>query len=422
MLRIDTSRAREGMILGAQVAHPHTPGRVLLKPGYRLDTSALSRLHELGVRQIWVRYPALGEVAHSPSTSMLQRHMQLVSSLDKVFDHCGERCSVDFEYDQYASVVRGLVDQLHADPLAASCITDMMGASPSLGEHAAAVCFLSIMMGLKLETYLLGQRKRLGGIAAKHVENMGLGALLHDAGLLKIPHALRHLRDDPSDRERLKLSPEQIELWRSHAQVGWRIVHEHVEPTAASVVLHHHQRTDGLGFPSVDLRDGPPRPLHGEEIHVFARIVAVADQFDELQRARPGEQPETVLPTVGALKEMVDRARAGRVDAVVLKALTAVMPPFAPGTLVELSNGQPAVVTHHNPLRPCRPKVRRVRSHEIPADLHEQWLEEEIDLASELALHVCKAEGRSVERHLFEPMTAEEFDLRIQRTADNRAA
>ncbi|MBX9736658.1 MAG: HD domain-containing protein [Phycisphaerales bacterium] len=403
MLRIELARVKEGMELASAVMHPRTPGRLLLRPGYRLDSAAIGRMRDLGIPTLWVKFPSLADVIKRPSQVLSAQQDAVLARLSECFDHSGHECFPEIPYAEFAGAVRSLVERIRLEPFAASMVSEMASSPGSLGEHCGATAFLSVVLGLKLEGYLLGQRKRVSGIAAKHVESLGLGALLHDVGLLTLPPSMRGLRDGDPGSEQAR--------WRDHPHAGWSMVHAHIEPTAAAVVLHHHQRYDGAGFPAISHSDGFERPPSGSDIHVFSRIVSVADRFDEARRAKPPSSG--CLATVEALRQVVDAARANVVDPVVVKALTHVIPAFTPGSIVELSTGQPAVVLEHNPLKPCRPLVQHVRTFEIPAELDEDFLGERIDLATSDDVHVCHADGRDVSGAIFDPLCADEFDVRV---------
>ena len=106
---------------------------------------------------------------------------------------------------------------------------------------------------------------------AKALDNLHRAALLHDIGKLGVPAAVLDKHG--------KLNDEEFRMVKSHASQGARIL----EPINAyaeiiPIVLQHHERFDGKGYP-----DG----LSGEEIHLGARILAVADVFDALRSDRP---------------------------------------------------------------------------------------------------------------------------------------
>ena len=85
---------------------------------------------------------------------------------------------------------------------------------------------------------------------------------------------------------------ETDEQWRKHVLVGFALVKGRLPATASAAVLHHHQRMDGSGFPERQRGFGPPTALRGEEIHIFSRIVAMADVFDRF-RNPPGHAENT---------------------------------------------------------------------------------------------------------------------------------
>jgi putative nucleotidyltransferase with HDIG domain len=97
------------------------------------------------------------------------------------------------------------------------------------------------------------------------------GFLLHDIGKVAVPDAIL-FKPGP-------LTPEERALMIKHPQIGSEIL-RHIDflDDAKVVVLHHHERWDGQGYP-----DG----LAGEEIPLQARVFAVADTLDALTTDRP---------------------------------------------------------------------------------------------------------------------------------------
>src|SRR5262249_3220971 len=138
---------------------------------------------------------------------------------------------------------------------------------------------------------------------------------------------------------------ETHEPWRAHVHIGYELVKDAIGPAAAAGVMHHHQKYDGSGFPWRKRLNAPDEPLAGSDIHVFARIIGVADIFDRL-RNPPGASPnEAPTPVVRVLKRLQEEPYVRWIDPMVFKALLAVVPAYLPGTMVTLSNGQHAVVT-----------------------------------------------------------------------------
>jgi len=224
--------------------------------------------------------------------------------------------------------------------------------------------------------------------------------MLHDIGLAKV---------DEEELERWRRTGELSDAVADHVNKGFGMVRGKIKPSAAAVVLHHHQRYNGTGYPYKTLLDGSERPLDGDEIHIFARIVGLADEFDRKLTGSDGfrEREAHDLPRVRVLKELWETDEDSPFDPFVLRALMNVCPPYPPGSMVGLSTGMDAVVVSWNELDPCRPVVRR-----IDPDDPEQEFEEQIDLAKMPDVSIVKADDQDVGDFNFGPKTPHDLDLK----------
>lgn len=113
------------------------------------------------------------------------------------------------------------------------------------------------------------------GLDPATAENLRLAAPMHDIGKVGIPEAILTKKGP--------LTSQEADILRSHPEIGCEILQAaDAEPSpvlkAASIIAHqHHERWDGTGY---------PRGLCGKEIHLFARITAIADVFDALMQKR----------------------------------------------------------------------------------------------------------------------------------------
>lgn len=111
------------------------------------------------------------------------------------------------------------------------------------------------------------------GLRKSQIDLIVAASPLHDIGKLGI-----------SDRILLKpgkLTPEEFEIMKNHPRIGHAMLahsKRDILKAAAIIAQQHHEKWDGSGY---------PQGLRGEEIHIFGRIVAVADVFDALLTARP---------------------------------------------------------------------------------------------------------------------------------------
>ncbi|HEY7745132.1 MAG TPA: HD domain-containing phosphohydrolase [Desulfuromonadales bacterium] len=125
--------------------------------------------------------------------------------------------------------------------------------------HSARVATLSLRVGRRLE---------LGAGVLKELE---MACFLHDIGKIRVPD---HILNKPAP-----LQADEIRLIGRHPDQGAEILgladslHKYVP-----VVRHHHERYDGSGYPA---------GLKGEEIPLFAQIVAIADAYDAMTTSRP---------------------------------------------------------------------------------------------------------------------------------------
>ena len=130
---------------------------------------------------------------------------------------------------------------------------------PGTEEHCQRLAAYSCAMGREL------------GYAEDFLEDLWVGATLHDIGKVGIPDAI-FLKPG-------KLTPDEYDIMKQHTVLGHQILDgAPISQIAKMCVLHHHERWDGQGY---------PKGLKGEGIPRAARIVTVVDIFDALTSDRP---------------------------------------------------------------------------------------------------------------------------------------
>ncbi len=136
--------------------------------------------------------------------------------------------------------------------------------------------------------------------------DMQRGALLHDVGKIGVPDGVL--------LKPAKLTDEEWELMRRHPEIGYRMLKEvKFLSGAAEIVLAHHERWDGKGYPN---------KLHAEEIPIGSRIFMVVDTFDSMTSDRPYRR---ALSVQEALDEIV-RCSATQFDPLVVEAFLDIYP------------------------------------------------------------------------------------------------
>jgi putative nucleotidyltransferase with HDIG domain len=142
------------------------------------------------------------------------------------------------------------------------------------------------------------------GIKGAELEEIGRGALLHDIGKIGVPDAVL-LKPG-------KLTPDEWVEMRKHPDIGFNMI----QPipflsVPATIVLSHQERWDGQGY---------PRNLKGHEIHIGARIFAVADTLDAMTSDRPYRRGTTFANAIAE----ITRCGGSQFDPEVVKAFNGI--------------------------------------------------------------------------------------------------
>jgi HD-GYP domain-containing protein (c-di-GMP phosphodiesterase class II) len=195
-----------------------------------------------------------------------------------------------------------------------------------LHQHSLNCAILSLAIGDSLR------------LPPHRLIELGIGALLHDIGMLKIPEAL-YLNPR-------QLGPREWQMIKAHPMLSYRILKGFsVSDTIALTAYEHHERLDGTGY---------PRALAGEKITLYSRILAVADSYESMTTKRPFR-----LDREGhaALLELL-KGRGIFYDEVAVRALIYCLSVYPLGTTVLLSNGAMGRVIRTDPRSPKTPIVQ----------------------------------------------------------------
>ncbi len=131
------------------------------------------------------------------------------------------------------------------------------------------------------------------GLSDEKVDMITAASPLHDIGKLGIP--------DEINLKPGKLSDDEFKIVQNHARIGYAMLKHSTRDilrAAAIIALQHHEKWDGSGY---------PQGLRGEEIHVYARIVALADVFDALISPRVYKEPWELQRAVAWITEQRGR-------------------------------------------------------------------------------------------------------------------
>jgi len=234
----------------------------------------------------------------------------------------------DEAVEQALAVVDKMVETFLADK---DVMVNLMTNKPSEEKqhlHSFNVAVLSMMLGRELQ------------IEARAMRALGMGALFHDVGKGRVPIA------DMAMGKPTTMKYAVQRHYELHPTQGAKIVSELSSFPADAVIIveQHHESMDGKGFPA---------RLAGGGISSLARIVAVADSYDNLCNKNDQDKP---LTPHEALRHMFNKMKA-RLDNQFLAMLIRNLGVYPPGTLVQLSNGAIGMVISANMQKSARPGV-----------------------------------------------------------------
>lgn len=235
---------------------------------------------------------------------------------------------------QVATVSEESTAALLADPDSAIVLIAEKAHDDGHAAHSLSVMTLALLLG------------KQAGLPEQALQAIGIGALLHDIGKLTINPSL--LRNTERNRH-------EEALYRTHCQNGYQAAARAGSLTAPMLdaILHHHERFDGSGFP-----DGQS----GSEISLAARMVAIANRFDNL--VNPIDYRTAMSPSE-ALSTLWTREKKA-FDSALLQLFVRAMGVYPPGSIVRLSDGRIGAVVGSAPAsKPLLPKVM-IYAPEVP--------------------------------------------------------
>ncbi len=372
------------MILARPIPLPHDPLRYLLQRDVEVPMDLVPRLQNLGILEVWIRHRELEFLEEIIDEGLADRQREVYIHVRQNFEAIVRDTTAEIDLVHFQASIQDLFNFLKVSSGSDILLQKLDAFDNYLMSHSTNVCYLSLLLGMKLERYLIDERCHKSAQRAKDLHLLGLGCLLHDIGKMRVSKEILH---KPS-----RLTPEEMRTMQQHTTLGYEMVRGRVPASAAQVVLNHHQRYDGSGYPArVDHATGEEMPpLAGKQIPVFSRIAILADVYDAATTARCYSAAK---PPVQVLCEMRTRCR-GFFDPAIEAAFCRTVPAFPIGQVVTLSDGVEAVVVDFNAEFPLRPKVQGLRAADGTRLAHPSL--EEIDLALYSDLSIVAVDGRDV--------------------------
>ena len=234
----------------------------------------------------------------------------------------GRTINVEIAKKAVAECVKSIINS----PDALMWLTQLKNVDEYTSQHSMNVCIFSIALGRQLD------------LSEPELEDLGLCGMMHDMGKMKVPI---HILNKPG-----RLEPEELAIMQSHPTLGQKLlIPSHGLPGCViDAAYGHHERLDGKGY---------PRKLTAERVAPYTRIVTIADMYDALSSDRVYKKGKTHLESI----KIMTQASGGQLDPSLVIKFIESLGIYPPGNLVELSDGEVAVVIESNPVKKLKPKI-----------------------------------------------------------------
>lgn len=202
----------------------------------------------------------------------------------------------------------------------------------TLAVNSVNCCIISLVIGLELR------------LLKHQLFSLGITALLHDIGMIRVPEKIR--------KKKGALTDEELRVVKHHLIYSYIIILNELEyhKEIAEFALFHHENWDGSGY---------SKKLIGEKIPFISRIISVADSYVAMINERP-YKPR--MSGYRAMKTIISN-NGKRFDPVVIKALLKSVGVYPIGSIVQLNNYLVGKVIDFSSSNSFRPRIQFIKGY-----------------------------------------------------------
>ena len=210
-------------------------------------------------------------------------------------------------------LVSDLVDSVVTNATALLWLTNLKERDEYTSQHSLNVCILTLVFGRHL------------GLSTEVLNRVGVGALLHDIGKLRVP---LNILNKPST-----LTEQEFGIMKKHPIYGFDLLKNKpgLHDISMDIIQHHHERMNGSGYP-----DG----LTGEYISHYTKMVSIIDVYDAITSKRVYHDEATPYEALNILYQDSEN----KIDRELLEQFIKCVGIYPVGSVVELNTGDIGIV------------------------------------------------------------------------------
>lgn len=271
-----------------------------------------------------------GHASHAGAAAAVYR--EAMAAIERVFTdiEAGQPPKLEALKPVVSKLLKQIIEQPEA-MMIQFCLDKMRRFDGTLANHGMDVCVLTLILAVE------------NGCTESEMEALGVGALLHDIGFVRLPRNIY--------RKTSALTEQEQVLMRQHPQLAATVLSQadRVPETVTRIIAEHHEFQDGTGFPKL-VKAGGISPL--------TQLMALADAYDDLVTTRYGRPP--LLPH-DAIRQLFVLGAKGRYDKTLVEVAIKVLGVYPLGSLIKLNTSECAVVIGLNHEDRLRPRIRIIR-------------------------------------------------------------
>jgi HD-GYP domain-containing protein (c-di-GMP phosphodiesterase class II) len=284
MRLIPCRKIREGMELARDVVTGPPGTAPLLRTGVLLSERYAKALPQVGIGSVWIE-DDLGrdiDVVEPLTAETRERvHRATGDALDAARNALRNGAGLpDSVVASLAEVADALVADLLEIPEAALTLDDLGTFDAYTHRHSVQVAVLGLLIARRAwtrEGWIDYRGRRRYDRFGDRMRKLGVGLLVHDVGKLAVPP---EVLNKPA-----RLTDDEMAVMRTHPEAGVELLRAaDLSPLTVSVIRDHHERPDGTGYPN---------QLHGDEIPMLSRVVALCDAWIAMTDPDTYQTPES---------------------------------------------------------------------------------------------------------------------------------
>ena len=335
---------RENVTPGMRLAKPlyGANNQIILNQGAEIKETHLNRILNAEISFLYVEDDDSSLIGEDDQAGQ-QIRQQILADAHEILDSLQVGKYVDIS-DTRRQVIE-LLDECCLRRDLQPLFVAMRDFNDYLFKHAVCGYFFAMRTGISLN------------LETGRLRELGMGALLRDAGMLYVPPDIVNKASG--------LSPEEMEQVKSHTEKGFENIrlNPDISLVSANCALQHHERYNGTGY---------PRGLDNTKIHEFSKIVAISDVYASMTVNTLYRKALSVYYTAA----VINKASGQYFCPELVKAFTAGVVAYPVGAVVQLSNKCTGTVEGHADALGINPQVRLVldeqgrrMNHQVTVDM-----------------------------------------------------